>query len=72
MMKHNLEFVMHLGKEKYKIRLINVLFYFHKISDVSFAFYERHCQAPVKFYKQNYHKSNAIISYTILLLNILS
>ena len=39
MMKHNLEFVMHLGKEKYKIRLINVLIYFHKISDVSFAFY---------------------------------
>ena len=27
MMKHNLEFVMHLGKEKYKIRLINVLFF---------------------------------------------
>ena len=26
---------MHLGKEKYKIRLIHVLFYFHKISNVS-------------------------------------
>ena len=33
--KHNCEFIMQLRKEKYKIRLIHVLFYFHKITDVS-------------------------------------
>ena len=32
-LKHNFEFIMHIGKEKYKLRLIYVLFYFHKISD---------------------------------------
>ena len=35
-LKHNSEFIIHLGKKKKnKIRLIHILFYLHKISYIS-------------------------------------
>ena len=67
-MRHNFVFIIHVGKAKDKIQLS--IFYFHKICDVS-LFAKDIVKLLSDFTNRTGLKSNVIISYAILLLDIL-
>ena len=66
--RDNFVFTIHVGKEKYKIQLS--IFYFHKICDIS-LFAKDIVKLLSNFTNRTVLKSNVIISYAILLLDIL-